>query len=339
MEKILSVYLDPHSDHPDVVNRFIFIYKGLNLQIDTDGIKEFIDSLPEFWHTENDKLTLFTVFSDNSYYCERQKNVYNYSTKTFEKIPYRFDAANEEESNKFVAFLAEFFQNKQIQYEKDLQQNILNNIQDFSLIQSTILNTRKEILKQTDYLFLADYSITDERKSAWAEYRQKWRDITKQTEWATGEIHKIKLPISPDEKDGYTYNIMKEIGIKDSVVSNYIDSIQGDEDFEEKMANLVSNYCEFAFKNNVIQCLMRFRLPLIDLENNVFNGFENTMGEFITDWEKFSEKIDNQLKMLGTELSVSSLVSHYKTMNGNALTQEVIDILQDLNNTETEEKE
>ena len=338
MEKILSVYLDPHSDHPDVVNRFIFIYKGLNLQIDTNGIKEFIDSLPEFWHTENDKLTLFTVFSDNSYYCERQKTVYNYSTKLFEKIPYRFDAPDEEESKKFVSFLAEFFQNKQLQFEKDLQQNILTNIQDFSLIQSTILNTRKEILKRTDYLFMNDYPITDEKKSIWAEYRQQWRDITKQIEWATGEIHKIKLPISPDEKDGYTYAIMEEIGIEDSVVSNYVTSIQGDEDFEEKMANLISNYCEFAFKNNVIQCLMRFRLPLIDLQNDVFNGFENTMEEFVTDWEKFSEKIDNQLKSLGTELTVSSLISHYKNMSGNSLTQEVINILQDLNNTETEEE-
>lgn len=331
MNKVLTVYLNPHADHPDVVNKFIFTYKGHPLEMNTDQISEFISLLPEFWHSENDKLILFTSFSDGNYYCEREKTVYNYATKIFEKVPYVFDATDEEKVNEFTKILIEYFESIQIERQKDIQQQILSEIQNYSIIQNFVLNTRENVLSKTDYLFIGDYPISEEKKIEWSKYRQEWRDITKQEAWENGEIHKVLLPVSPEEKNQFTYNIMKEMGQIDNSVYNYIETIKNDDNFEDKMNNIINRYCEYLIKQHIVMALSRLKLPLLDMNLNNFYSEAPTDEDFLANFSEFSEKIDEQLKRIGTDLTVSSLISHYRNMSGSSISQEVIDILEELN--------
>lgn len=340
MDKILTLYIDLNRTHPDVVNPVVFIYKGYQLPLDKNDQERLIASLPEFWNTENDQLHLFTVLSDGSYYCERQKTVYNYSNKLFEKVPYVFDAADKEKSDEFINFLSAFFQEVRIKQQNDLQQNILISLSNTSLTQLFILNTRKNILNKTDYLFISDYPISEDQKSKWAEYRQQWRDITKQEAWKTDEIYKLNFPISPAEKDDFTLQIMNEMGQSDPLINKYVESIKGDPDYEQKSADLINRYCEYMFKSNIISNLSRFKLPMFDLRfTNTYDTNEPPIN-FIEELSKFIELVDEELKTISEELSISSIISYYRNVHGNTnLTQEVIDILEELQNTSEGDQE
>lgn len=340
MDKILTLYIDLNRTHPDVVNPVIFIYKGYQLPLDKNDQERLIASLPEFWNTEQDQLHLFTVLSDGSYYCERQKTVYNYANKLFEKVPYVFDAADKEKSDEFINFLSAFFQEVRVKQQNDLQQNILISLSNTSLTQTFILNTRKNILSKTDYLFIGDYPISEDQKSKWAEYRQAWRDITKQEAWKTDEIYKLNFPISPAEKDDFTFQIMQEMGQGDPLISKYVESIKEDPDYAQKSADLINRYCEYMFKSNIISSLSRFKLPMFDLKfSNTFDMNEPPIN-FMEEFSQFVERVDEQLKTISEELSISSIIAYYRNINGNSnLTQEVIDILEELQNTSEGEQE
>jgi len=340
MDKILTLYIDPNRNHPDVMNPIIFVYKGFQLLLDKSDEEKMITSLPEFWNTEQDQLHLFTAFSDGNYYCERQKTVYNYSTKLFEKVPYVFDAADKEKSDEFIALLSGFFQDIRIQKQDDLQQSILRSLSNTSLTQTFILNTRKNILSKTDYLFIGDYPISEDAKTKWAEYRQGWRDITKQEAWKTDEIHKLNFPISPSEKDDFTLEIIQEMGQGDPLISKYVESIKKDPDYEQKSADLINRYCEYMFKSNIISSLSRFKLPMFDLKFNNSFDLEEPPINFMEEFSEFAERVDEQLKTISEELSISSIIAYYRNINGNTnLTQEVIDILEELQSTSEGDKE
>jgi len=336
MDKLLTIYLDPHVGHPDLKNPLTFIYKAYPLQMTEDDYSKFISIIPEFWYTENDKITLFTLFNDGSYYCERQKKVYNYATKEFEEIPYRFDSVDEETLQEFVNILVTFFDEVNIKNQNNIQQKLIESIKDYSFLQSFLLNTRKSILFKTDFMFLRDYtSISQEELKKWEEYRQEWRDITKQSSWEDGDLHKIKIPISPSEKDNFTYNVMTEIGHKNTEIEKYIQSIQGLENFEEKISEMVNKYCEYLLKHNIINSLSQFKLPLLDFKlNNFYDDTESVMADIETDFDEFARKVDEELKRINSELTVDTLISYYKNIpNDQDLAQEVIDVLSELHDS------
>lgn len=341
MDKILTLYIDPNRNHPDITNSVVFIYKGFQLSLDKNEEEKLISVLPEFWNTEQDKLSLFTVFSDGNYYCERQKTVYNYSTKIFETVPYVFDAADKEKSDELINLLSAFFQEIRIQKQSDLQQNILISLSNNSLTQTFILNTRNAILNKTDYLFISDYPLPAGEKTKWADYRQGWRDITKQEAWKTEEIHKLNFPISPSEKDDFTLQILHEMGNEiDPYISKYIQSIKQDSDYEQKVGDLISKYCEYIFKSNIIKGLSRFKLPMFDLNFNVAFDTSEPPVDFMSEFSTFVKFVDEQLKTINEELSVNSIIAYYRNVHGNTnLAQEVIEILEELQNTSEGDQE
>lgn len=335
MDKILTIYLDPHVGHPDLANPLTFVYKGYPLQINEQDYANFISVLPEFWYTENDKIVLFTLFTDGSYYCERQKRVYNYAIKTFEEIPYRFDSIDENTVNEFVDILTTFFEEVNIKNQNNIQQRLIEEVQNYSFLQTFLLNTRKSILSKTDFMFLRDYdSVSEEKLKQWEQYRQQWRDITKQDAWQLGELHKINIPVSPSEKDNFTYTAMAELGHQNSEIEQYIQSIQNDEDFEEKMSVVINRYCEYLLKQNIITALSKFKLPLLDLKlNNFYDDEESFINDLTTDFEEFAKKVDTELKRINGDLTVNGLISYYKNISNNQnLAQEVIDVLNELQN-------
>lgn len=298
-----------------------------------DDYGEFISVIPEFWYTENDKITLFTLFDDGNYYCERQKKVYNYAIKDFEEIPYRFDSVDELTLQQFINILICFFEKINIRNQTNVQQKLIENIQNYSFLQSFILNTRRSILSKTDFMFLRDYTaISQEELKKWEEYRQEWRDITEQSSWKDGDLHKIKIPVSPSEKDNFTYIAMTESGHRNTEIEKYIQSIQGSENFEEKMSEIVNRYCEYLLKQNIISSLSQFKLPLLDLKlNNFYDDPESLINDIRTDFDEFARKVDEELKRINSELTVDTLISYYKNIpNDQDLAQEVIDVLSEL---------
>jgi len=54
--------------------------------------------------------------------------------------------------------------------------------------QTAIRNQRLHLLRDTDYLAMRDYPLTNEKREAVEAYRQALRDITLQPSFAQGEV-------------------------------------------------------------------------------------------------------------------------------------------------------
>lgn len=334
MDKILSLYLDPQAGHPELKIPARFIYKGYPLQMTEQDYNDLISLIPEFWYTENDKLTLFTLFADKNYYCERQKKIYNYSTKIFETVPYRFDSVDEINLKEFIDILITFFEKINLRNQKDIEERLISSIQDYSVVENFVLNIRNYILSKTDYMFMSDYPSSDEQRQKWAEYRQNWRDVTKQEAWKEGNLHQVILPISPEETKGYTYNVIVDVGFNIPQIEKYIaynQKTENQENYEENIKTIVSKYCEYVLKSNIISAISRFRMPSIDSNLNTFYDDELLFyDDFVSHFDNFANKVDEQLKKLNADLTIESLISRYK--NKNSISEEVESILLELQN-------
>jgi len=130
------------------------------------------------------------------------------------------------------------------------------------------------------------------------------------------------------------------MGQSDPLIAKYVESIKEDPDYEQKSADLINRYCEYMFKSNIISNLSRFKLPMFDLRfTNTFDADEPPIN-FIEEFSKFVERVDEELKTISEELSISSIIAYYRNINGNSnLTQEVIDILEELQNTSEGDQE
>jgi hypothetical protein len=332
MDKILTLYLDPHVGHPDLKIPVRLTYKGYPLQMTQQDYDDLISVIPEFWYTENDKITLFTLFADKNYYCERQKKIYNYSTKTFETVPYRFDSVDEIQLKEFVDILITFFDKINLRNQRDIEERLISSIQDYSIVENFVLNIRQYILTKTDYMFMSDYPSSDEKKQKWAEYRQNWRDVTKQEAWKEGNLHQVILPISPEETTGYTFNAIYDTGFSVPEIEKYLafnQKTENVENYEENIKTVVSKYCEYALKSNIISAISRFRMPSIDSSLNTFYDDELLFYDnFVSNFDDFSKKVDEQLKKLNSDLTIESLISRYK--NKDNISEEVANILSEL---------
>lgn len=62
-------------------------------KIDPKLLEQFYTKIDPFWHTENDILEVFIMFSNNTYLCQRRKLRYDFDTKTHYWQTYNFNSA------------------------------------------------------------------------------------------------------------------------------------------------------------------------------------------------------------------------------------------------------
>ena len=162
-----------------------------------DAVK---DDLPKFWHQENDVLLLFSYYNDGSYFCEREKTVYDYKFKTYIKRAYSFCEPSEEDAKnlyeKFV-ILIENIRLRQLQEAKDEVKQIV--LKEGKMMLGSLITYRNDLLKRSDFSQFPDVPMEEKTREMWKNHRQYLRDMTLSDEWILGDFRYINFPLSPYE--------------------------------------------------------------------------------------------------------------------------------------------
>lgn len=122
--------------------------------------------LPEKWSIHDDKITFrFNIHCDSGYWHTNN-------------VEYQYEGQN------VTDLLYSRLENEYNQHQIDRLKN-------------EIRLKRDSLLKETDYLMMSDYPISDVDKEKVKEYRQKLRDIPSQTEFPKNVI----WPEKPEDED------------------------------------------------------------------------------------------------------------------------------------------
>lgn len=191
---------------PEPILQFILkssqlYYKGKILVFTEDDLNKLTTSLPSVWWNDKDRMIYFTYYADGSYYCEREKTVYNYAIKDTVSLPYEFTVLSQSEAHTVYLIMCKFFEDirlKQLIDEKEeLRKKIFN---EFDYIKVDFTGTRRKLLIDSDWTQLSDVLLVmdENKKNMWIKYRQYLRDMTDLDAWKNAEYINVVFPASPD---------------------------------------------------------------------------------------------------------------------------------------------
>ena len=292
-----------------VLQRWI-TFKGDKLILDDEQYKNILLLIPEVWNTDKDQLVNFVLFSDNTYVCDRKKQVYNFSTKETEEKSYNFDAATESQLNELITIVAKFFADVKIKQTDDLYQSIIDSIKNTKFMKQRLLDLRQTFLSSSDYMFNSDYVFKSEQeKQDWVNYRQQWRDITEQEFWTNNDFSNFSLPISPKPREQF-YTVAEQLvstvnraNISPTFTDEIVEYLNS-EDYNKVM----ENFSALLFKNQVIQSLSSLKIPLgVNTIDNLDVNFLNTLIDGFYSKDTFKDIDINE----NEELSSKSVIEHY----------------------------
>ena len=199
-DRVITVRLQRQTHYGELVQRYIN-YNGSRLDLSETEFNDFLSKMPSLWNSDKDRLIYFVLFEDKTYLAQRNKDVYNFGTRETEEKLYNFDEATDTELNAFVAFVANYYTSLKLQRTENFYDSIIEQVVDVSYMKYQLLEMRISQLKETDYLVLPDYPISDEEKQQWITYRQELRDITNQQAWKDNDFQSVVVPVSPRPKD------------------------------------------------------------------------------------------------------------------------------------------
>jgi len=329
LQNILSVTLFPEVWQSPQPRRMV--YHGQLIVLTQEEYEDLYAKLPEFWNTDNDKLINFRYTTENTYFCERVKRVYNYATKEWVDTSYVFDAGSKEAVDELLQVFVTFYQEYKLKEVKNINDEILNNVKDLSYVKMIILNSRDRMLKNTDFMFTADYKFKDESmKELWSSYRQELRDITDQDAWKNNDYANIKIPVAPLPVNQLA-DLVSEI---ESYVPAHFKGFTDDSTLTENVENIVQSMTQYMIKNQIIDGISKMSLPLFDLKVGTFDIVKSSenVETFMSDFDNFKAKIDKQLQEIGSTLTVQKIVEEmtYKAAE-KEVGDEVFDIINELN--------
>lgn len=336
-------------------------YLGGSLDLTDEDIMQLESVIPEMWNSNKDKMIKFVLFEDKTYMCQRQKEIYNFSLRETEEKLYFFDVASEQEVDNLVAIFADFYTRNKISKIENLYDKVLNYLSDFSYIKYTLLETRDKLLKDSDYLMMPDYPLSDEEKQKWIEYRQFLRDITDQEAWKNNDFVNVIMPPSPEPK----YQLVEMLTEINNLSSNTIPpNIL--ENFRENLTgigieNVIRKFSEITLKLEVIKGISNFKLPFVNLDdsslsidNIIPTKIEDILPEFdssdvslstqriVSSWQQYLIDVDNKIESINNTLSnlnidftigdiINSVAEHTKkTLDTIQMDEEIQGLLTDL---------
>jgi hypothetical protein len=336
-ERVFSLILP--SLHPSVggMKRYIR-YKTNMVELNDDNCAKLLSLLPPFWHTDKDRIIHFTITSDGTFLCEREKEVYDYSTKTTDKKVYIFDGATKEDVKELTNVLYKFFEEEYVKQVTNIQSKIVGELRHLSFLKEHFLRLRNQFLSSSDFRVLPDYPIDDYEKQKWIEYRQQLRDITKQEAWENKNYIDIKFPVSPSNEE-------QAIEIVTYLKSNGIDFSDyrtTDDNAEEQMAFFIENLSLLTAKKAIINILVNIGLPSIN--NIIFPEFpEFTLNDYVkspyqdvkifSDIDNLKNQIETELRKIDENITFDKIYEMIKEATKMLdIEKEVEDILIDLEN-------
>jgi hypothetical protein len=280
--RVLSLRLQRKKYPSDIVERYL-VYRGNKLDITDLMFDELVSLIPEHWNSEKDRLIQFAWFEDKTFFCVRNKTIYNFSTKETEEKLYHFNSATPQQLDDFIKIIIEFFNKTKITEIENFYNEVYDSLSDLSFVKERIIMMRNEALSETDYMFNSDYKFKDDNiENEWRNYRQEWRDITESEFWVNNDFTNIKLPVAPKPVNSYALIIK---GLQSSLVSvEMTDSLMQELEIDYNgYSNLASNFGSILFKIEILRTLTKLKIPmgylteegnqtLEDLENDILKS-------------------------------------------------------------------
>jgi hypothetical protein len=314
LEKILVVTLETKYYQSTIPTRKI-IYSGSSIDLSDEEYEMIFERIPLFWNTENDKLLRFIFFEDKSYFCEREKKVFNFSTRESETKFYKFDYASNEEAEKLYVFFIDQYAKLKIARIENLYDSIISQIKDFSFIKISILDARNNLLEQSDYIMLPDYPISEEERENWAIYRQKLRDITNQEAWISNDVMNIEMPVSPvplSQLNALKISVPDISSIPDGLIDEIVNNIE-----DGSVENIIRSMAEISIKFEILKSISKMKIPILSFDVSEIitteQDYENFLNEIKYDtlaesvlpknwWEAATSNINQKINDINTTL-------------------------------------
>lgn len=291
-----------------VVNKNVLLYlntitRSITYQNSTKHIDDkywetsVIPLLYPVWHSERDKLEVFSVSTDGDYHITRNKYVRNYREKTGKWVSYEFElaeldpaAADDLKENLIDAYL---------QYKEQLETNIeaameREFVHNLDLNWAKIRLIRNFLLEESDYIFQPDYTCDPNELELWKKYRKHLRDIP---DLGWGAPYDVEFPITPTE-----YLARKEYALPETVDGGVNDEYltNADYHFWQLTVNTLQNW------NQRMAVYMALKIRTVP-SNAVSQVYTRRVNKRFPD--------NNSLDMESTSSYIDSLLSSIESGN------------------------
>lgn len=140
---------------------------------------DLLSKIDPFWHTESDKIDYFFYYNTGEYLCQKEKLVYDFSTKAMHSKTYLFTDASQEKAEELYDFFRVYlFVERDVKTEEfdAVIANIEAEKEFYDGLYFARKAEKKSLLSESDWRVLPD--IEDPDKDMWL----KWRDIIRNTE-------------------------------------------------------------------------------------------------------------------------------------------------------------
>lgn len=356
--RLLTLTLNPQIYPNQSVVRSIN-YMGSFISLTDEEYQSLLDKIPDYWNNKKDQLIRFVVFENGSYFCEKRKTIFNYSTRDTEDKIYIFDSATKDDANSLFEIVISFYNALKLRGIDKFYDEILKAVGDLSYIKYALLETRKKLLAQTDFMFLSDYTFSDEEtKNMWMKYRQELRDITKTEDWINSNYNSLNFPVSPAPQDQLiTIGEKLQSYLKNvNLPPNMMQEMQ--EQYSNKNASdIVKEFSQITLKIELLSAIGKFNIPMFDLDMSglTYSSTQNDSETYNIEidkilpsdsWELLTsnindkiEKINTQLQQNGIDFTISDLlegiVRNIKAEEQNSqYTEEALYLINDLQTSE-----
>jgi hypothetical protein len=324
--EILIVNLEP-GFYPRSSPKRIISYKGNSISLTDDEYNSVVNSLPSYWHTSKDKMIRFIVFEEvggnKKYYCEREKEVFNYTHRDYEKKVYQFNPQSDAEGEALYLLFVEKYTRIKLSRADDIYEKILSEVRDLSYIKFSLLNSRDIMLKNSDYLMMMDYPLDEETKQLWAIYRQQLRDITEQEAWINNDLMNIEMPISPDPlsqlsvlEGNFSEIFTVPVGLMEDAISFVREKID-----QNDLESILKQISSITIKYEILKSLSRLKLPFLESDYNISEKaivvgdlYDQLLEEINGGYDELSAKEDVKTEL---DFSIERIDAVIKNINNN----------------------
>jgi hypothetical protein len=253
-KRLLTLRMSPTIN--GVVNSPSYIiYRSDAISLSPEQIDELSSLIPDRWHNAKDKITHFVINEKSEYFCEKEKQVFNFATKSTELKWYEYDAYTKEEAQELTQVIFDYYNNLKIRKLKNIKEKMRSDFNNLSYFKTYLIQMRNEMLKESDYIMMPDYPMSEIEKQKWTEYRQNLRDLTAQEAWVNRDYLNIEMPVSPNLEQQYSYTLalFERAGIN-------VNACETSEDKELFLRKLTT----FVVRQNIINSLVELGLPNIN---------------------------------------------------------------------------
>lgn len=320
---IIQLYLQPNL-YPNMVVKQRIIYKNVPVDLTDEERQSFESMLPEFWHSEKDRLVRFDIYEDGTSFCERYKDYFDYNTRETNQKYYLFDSANDAEVKQLQVLILEQYSKIKINRIQNLYDAVTESIKDISYVKYSLLDARDTLLEDSDYIMLPDYPISDEEKQKWIEYRQKLRDVTDQQAWKDNDLMNIEMPLSPKPKDQlYVYG--EQIGNATSILAPELMEMSIEQaEAQGLVEECLQKIASVTVKYEILRGLSALRLPLFDVSyrnnNDEIIDINTYYNETVSHMEELGQmydemQVENQLPSNWWDAATTNLNETIENLN------------------------